>query len=546
MPDYTGIRPKLHGPGRAAARLPHRVGRGSRPSRSREPARHRESRASPRRSPSVTTPPRSPKVAAMRTPLIAALAALVLAVSVTGCSKQETPPPPTPAPASARQSRAHRRCRAHRNRAGRRPRAVPRVRQRARPALVFIHGWSCDSNYWREQIPAFRGKYTLVTVDLAGHGGTDAQPHRTGRLRAFGQDVATALSAVPNQQIILVGHSMGGPVALEAARLLNKRVVGIIGVDTFKSIGAPMPTKAQVDADHQTVRGRLHRPDPRAGRRSPVREERQPAACAEDRLRHVAVAPRVAVPSLRALLEYDFTGPLKDISVPIVAINSDLGEPLNEARIRKVLPKFRAVTLAGDGHFLMMEDPQRFNPALEAEVAAMLGAKAPRVTWTRAAIAGPGGGADERAPPRPRAPAHDHAGVRPGVRHSRHEVAFRSRRLVRAGAGLGRHRRRARGRLRDAGGAQPRRPAGRAAAPAQQHRARCARRHGTDRGRPLRFRVQGADAQPRAARRLRRHSAQGRAAQPTRASVHRDRDDRRVRHAHRARRCGCCTSCSTG
>jgi pimeloyl-ACP methyl ester carboxylesterase len=78
---------------------------------------------------------------------------------------------------------------------------------------------------------------------------------------------------------------------------------------------------------------------------------------------------------LRALLEYDFTQPLKDISVPIVSINSDLGEPVNETRIRKVLPKFRAVTLAGDGHFLMMEDPQRFNPALEAEISTLVGAK---------------------------------------------------------------------------------------------------------------------------------------------------------------------------
>jgi len=78
---------------------------------------------------------------------------------------------------------------------------------------------------------------------------------------------------------------------------------------------------------------------------------------------------------LRALWEYDFSQPLKDISVPIVSINSDLGEPVNEARIRKVLPKFRAVTLAGDGHFLMMEDPQRFNPALETEISTLLGAK---------------------------------------------------------------------------------------------------------------------------------------------------------------------------
>ena len=61
--------------------------------------------------------------------------------------------------------------------------------------------------------------------------------------------------------------------------------------------------------------------------------------------------------------------------MPIVSINSDLGEPVNETRIRKVLPKFRAVTLAGDGHFLMMEDPQRFNPALEAEISTLVGAK---------------------------------------------------------------------------------------------------------------------------------------------------------------------------
>ena len=82
--------------------------------------------------------------------------------------------------------------------------------------------------------------------------------------------------------------------------------------------------------------------------------------------------PRVAIPSLRALLEYDFTAPLKDVSVPIVAIDSDLGEPVNEARIRKVLPKFHAVTLKGDGHFLMMEDPAHFNPALETEIQALL------------------------------------------------------------------------------------------------------------------------------------------------------------------------------
>jgi pimeloyl-ACP methyl ester carboxylesterase len=302
--------------------------------------------------------------------MIAALAALVLAASVIGCSKQKTPPPPAPAPASAAKPEP--------TEGAARIVIAPdgvhvqyRVYGSGEPTLVLIHGWSCDSNYWREQIPALSRKYTVVTVDLAGHGGTDAN-RTVWTIPAFGQDVATALAAVPSQKIILVGHSMGGPVALEAARLLKGRVVGIIGVDTFKSIGAPMPTKAQVDAVIKPFEADF------IGQTRVLVADHLFVKNAHPQLAQKIAydmslsSPRVAVPSLRAVLEYDFADALKELSVPIVAINSDLGEPVNEARIRKVLPKFRTVTLAGAGHFLMMEDPRRFNPALEAEVAEIL------------------------------------------------------------------------------------------------------------------------------------------------------------------------------
>jgi len=301
---------------------------------------------------------------------IGLLAAFVTVLSLVGCSNQE-PPPPAPPPVSNDKAEPAEGA----ARIAIAPDGVHvqyRVYGSGEPALVFIHGWSCDSNYWREQIPEFKKRYTLVMVDLAGHGGTDS--NRTDwSIARFGEDVASALSAVPNKQLILVGHSMGGPVAIEAARALKGRVIGIIGVDTFKSIGGPNPGKAQVDAlikpfetdfigqtralvlDHLFVKG-------------------SHAQLAQKIAYDMSLSPpRVAVPSLRALLEYDFTEPLKNLSVPIVAINSDLGEPVNEARIRKVLPKFHAVTLAGDGHFLMMEDPQRFNPALDTEISAMVG-----------------------------------------------------------------------------------------------------------------------------------------------------------------------------
>jgi pimeloyl-ACP methyl ester carboxylesterase len=301
------------------------------------------------------------------------LTALTAALVLVACGKQ-APPPPAPA-AHTGEKQAEPQEGAPRIAIS--PDGIHvqyRVYGSGEPALVLIHGWSCDSNYWREQVPELRKKYTVVTVDLAGHGGTDGNRTEWTMAR-FGQDVATALSAVPNNQLVLVGHSMGGPVAIEAARLLKSRVIGIIGVDTFKTIGAPQPSKAQVDAIIKPFEA-----DFIGHTRALVAEHFFAPGARPELATKIAYdmslsQPKVAIPAMRALLEYDFTGPLKDVTVPIVAINSDLGEPLNEARIRKVLPGFHAVTLAGDGHFLMMEDPRRFNPALETEIQALLGAK---------------------------------------------------------------------------------------------------------------------------------------------------------------------------
>ena len=65
-------------------------------------------------------------------------------------------------------------------------------------------------------------------------------------MTAFAQDVAAVVGAVGAKDVILVGHSMGGPVAIEAAKLLGDRVIGIVGVDAFYTPLAAVPEEMKL------------------------------------------------------------------------------------------------------------------------------------------------------------------------------------------------------------------------------------------------------------------------------------------------------------
>ena len=99
-------------------------------------------------------------------------------------------------------------------------------------ALVFIHGWSCDRGYWSEQIPRFMKDYKIVAIDLPGHGASGSS-RADWSLQGFGEDVKQVVNFLGLEKVVLIGHSMGGPVALEAAGLMPGKVAAVIGVDTF-------------------------------------------------------------------------------------------------------------------------------------------------------------------------------------------------------------------------------------------------------------------------------------------------------------------------
>jgi pimeloyl-ACP methyl ester carboxylesterase len=239
------------------------------------------------------------------------------------------------------------------------------------PALVFIHGWMCDQSFWAAQVPAFAATHTVVTLDLAGHGLSGAT--REGwPLMAFGTDVQAVVEELGLERVILVGHSMGGPVALEAARLMPERVLAVVAVDSLHDAELRYDPQqmqgllAAFEKDFVATCGQFSTSMFVAGA-DPALVEQVAAAMCDG-------SPEIATALFRQFIDYDMGKALAAVTVPVRFINA-AGYPTNLEVNRRYHPDFDGVIMDGVGHFLMMERPEEFNRHLAEVVAELSGAE---------------------------------------------------------------------------------------------------------------------------------------------------------------------------
>lgn len=237
------------------------------------------------------------------------------------------------------------------------------------PAVVLVHGWANNANYWHEQLDALGARYTVVTLNLAGHGAS-GRNRGDWSMANYAQDVAAVARQIPNAHLVLVGHSMGAAVALAAVPLIGGRVTGVIAVEALRSVGLPALAPAEIEeriapfrtdfvgSTRNLVTGTLFQSnaDPKLVQKVAYDMSLEP--------------PAIGIASMRSLLSMDFASVLPPVHIPVYAINSDL-LPTDAARIRKSLPDFTLDVLDHSGHFLMLEAPARFNPLLLKDVEAL-------------------------------------------------------------------------------------------------------------------------------------------------------------------------------
>jgi pimeloyl-ACP methyl ester carboxylesterase len=240
------------------------------------------------------------------------------------------------------------------------------------PTLVFVHGWSCDARYWRAQLPYFTKNHRVVMLDLAGHGHS-GMTRSQYTMRAFGEDVRAVTEVTGSRRVILIGHSMGGSVIAEAARIMPSRVIGLIGIDTLENIEYLM-TREELERMIAPLEKNF-----RTGSRQFVDEMISPKTNPQLRewiLSDMSAAPpAVALSAMSNMMSQYITGEaakiFDEIRVPVITVNGDMW-PVNYEANRRHMLSFDAIVLKGADHFLMLNRTEQFNRALKKAISEIL------------------------------------------------------------------------------------------------------------------------------------------------------------------------------
>ncbi|MET8454365.1 alpha/beta hydrolase, partial [Streptomyces sp. NPDC005209] len=103
---------------------------------------------------------------------------------------------------------------------------------RAGPVVVFLHGLGCERGQFARQMEGLDPRLRLISLDLPGHGQSPELRDRPYTLASMTRAVIEELSARGHLDVVLVGHSAGGLIALRAAVEHPTLVRGLVALDT--------------------------------------------------------------------------------------------------------------------------------------------------------------------------------------------------------------------------------------------------------------------------------------------------------------------------
>lgn len=222
-------------------------------------------------------------------------------------------------------------------------------------ALVLVHCWTCNAEFWKEQYNAFP-EYRVIAMDLPGHGQSD-KPKIDYTMEFFASSVDAVMKKAGVKQAVLAGHSMGTPIVRRYYELYPEKTLGLIVVD-----GALLPfgPRDQVDKFFEPLFK-----DYKAGAAGFIDGMLQTA--------HAEVRPFIRS-SMLATPDYVGISAMKKMHDDAYAVHGKINVPViatmahNPYWPKDMADRYKAIAASMDfqmwdgvSHFLHMEKPKEFN-----------------------------------------------------------------------------------------------------------------------------------------------------------------------------------------
>jgi pimeloyl-ACP methyl ester carboxylesterase len=255
------------------------------------------------------------------------------------------------------------------------------VRGNGQPPVVFVHGFGCAHTDWDLQIAHLSPRLRTIAVDLRGHGASPGTAAECSTER-YGADVAEVMRALALPPAILVGHSMGCRVVIEAALQAPAQTAGVILVDGSQ-LAAAMESVlkerfATPDGYTTTVNGLLQA-------MFTAKSDKTVAASIIERAGRL---PRsIGEKCFTDMARYDagrLTSSLASLRVPVMALQTSFLNEKNERMslregqttpyidmLRANVPSVRVEIITDTGHFPQLDESARTNVLIDTFLASV-------------------------------------------------------------------------------------------------------------------------------------------------------------------------------
>jgi pimeloyl-ACP methyl ester carboxylesterase len=248
------------------------------------------------------------------------------------------------------------------------------------PPLVLIHGWIGDHRALLPQITHFAQTRRVVGIHLRGHGDSDS-PKQDYTIAGFADDIAWQCRQLRLRKPLVIGHSLGGAIALELAGRHADLPSGVVIID---SLVFPRPSFMEPAREMvESLRGADFRAAARAQAielyldyDDPQRREQLLAPVYDA---HLKAPYHAAISVFENLLGYDATQAAQACRVPVAYLAA--GVPMIEQasdleRFKTICPQLIVAKTLGAGHFSPLQVPDQINAMIERFLAVGIGRKA--------------------------------------------------------------------------------------------------------------------------------------------------------------------------